>query len=124
MTSFIGLESPDLFSFDKIALQDGILLESQKWASKVEYDEYAVYRPKADQSASGEQSQHDTRHVIHKMNQDTIPGARLLDLAFRQGHYLDAKACLILTLGGGRKKKNGPVIINELLGRFHVFHGN
>ncbi|KXX80213.1 hypothetical protein MMYC01_204237 [Madurella mycetomatis] len=97
MTGFTGLESLDLFSFDKIALQDDILLESQKWASKVEYDEYAVYRRKAGRSTSEEQSQHDGGHVVHKMNHDTVPGARLLDLAFRQGHFLDAKACLIST---------------------------
>jgi hypothetical protein len=80
-----GLTTFDLFSFDKTALQGGILVNDPGAVSNIEYDEYAVYKRTAKESPTGQ----DDDVVTHRINQDETPGFQMLDMAFRNGYVAD-----------------------------------
>ncbi|WYZ35193.1 hypothetical protein EsH8_I_001469 [Colletotrichum jinshuiense] len=90
MARFQGLDSSDLFRFDTLALRDDILLSDGKTASKVEYDEYVVFK-KDNGIPSGmkmdEEGDQDVSFQL--MHKDEVPGYQTLDLAFRRGYSID-----------------------------------
>ncbi|KAK2016771.1 hypothetical protein LZ32DRAFT_601164 [Colletotrichum eremochloae] len=90
MTRFQGLDSSDLFRFDTLALRDDILLADGTSASKVEYDEYVVFK-KANGIPSGMRTELDGDQDIsfQLQHKDETPGYHSLDLAFRQGYSID-----------------------------------
>ncbi|OLN87950.1 hypothetical protein CCHL11_00123 [Colletotrichum chlorophyti] len=90
MARFQGLDSSDLFRFDTLALRDDILVSDGKTASKVEYDEYVVFKKDngipSGLRIEGEEDQDISFQLKHK---DDVPGYRTLDLAFRHGYMVD-----------------------------------
>ncbi|GJC80452.1 hypothetical protein ColLi_03290 [Colletotrichum liriopes] len=90
MARFQGLDSSDLFRFDTLALRDDILLADGKSASKVEYDEYVVFK-KDNGIPSGMKTEleGDQDVSFQLQHKDEVPGYHTLDLAFRQGYQMD-----------------------------------
>lgn len=81
-------QASDLFNYDQTACADQILLAGPDAKTKVEYDEYVVYR-KSQTEIADDASNHDEAHVTHRFSQDETSGATMLDLAFRQNHTLN-----------------------------------
>ncbi|GKT83900.1 hypothetical protein Ct61P_01750 [Colletotrichum tofieldiae] len=90
MARFQGLDSSDLFRFDTLALRDDILLADGRSASKVEYDEYVVFK-KDNGIPSGMKTEleGDQDVSFQLQHKDEVPGYHTLDLAFRQGYQMD-----------------------------------
>ncbi|KAK1995879.1 hypothetical protein LX36DRAFT_672141 [Colletotrichum falcatum] len=91
MARFQGLDSSDLFRFDTLALRDDILVADGTSASKVEYDEYVVFK-KDNGVPSGMKTELEGDQDISfqlQHNDDEVPGYRSLDLAFRRGYSMD-----------------------------------
>lgn len=81
----------DLFNYDQRVCSSQILISTPKTPSKVDYDEYVVYKKAKDSESEseGEHLRDDAGHVAHHFTRDDTPGATLLDLAFRHGFFLD-----------------------------------
>jgi hypothetical protein len=88
---YTDVEYSDLFCFDRSVLQSEVLISDDVSTSKVEYDEYVVYRVSDNGPAEAGQKpcKLGHRHVTHKFNQDETPGAKMLDTAFRAGFGVD-----------------------------------
>ncbi|GKT48249.1 uncharacterized protein ColSpa_08430 [Colletotrichum spaethianum] len=100
MARFQGLDSSDLFRFDTLALRDDILLADGKSASKVEYDEYVVFK-KDNGIPSGMKTELEGDQDIsfQLQHKDEVPGYHTLDLAFRQGYSMDHNVSNISPIG-------------------------
>ncbi|KAK2024063.1 hypothetical protein LX32DRAFT_731687 [Colletotrichum zoysiae] len=90
MARFQGLDSSDLFRFDTLALRDDILIADGSSASKVEYDEYVVFK-KDNGIPSGMKTDLEGEQDIsfQLQHNDELPGYHSLDLAFRRGYCMD-----------------------------------
>ncbi|KAK2053965.1 hypothetical protein LY76DRAFT_523509 [Colletotrichum caudatum] len=90
MARFQGLDSSDLFRFDTLALRDDILIADGSSASKVEYDEYVVFK-KDNGIPSGMKTDLEGEQDIsfQLQHNDEVPGYHSLDLAFRRGYCMD-----------------------------------
>ncbi|KAF9873769.1 hypothetical protein CkaCkLH20_08879 [Colletotrichum karsti] len=84
------LDSSDLFRFDTLALRDDILLIDGRTASKVEYDEYVVFKKDSTAPSGLAPDDEGGDDVSFKLNHDEErPGYQMLDLAFRRGWVVD-----------------------------------
>ncbi|KAF6802305.1 hypothetical protein CMUS01_15394 [Colletotrichum musicola] len=90
MSRYQGLNSSDLFRFDTLALRDDILLIDGRTASKVEYDEYVVFKKDRSIPSGPEPDEEGGDDVSFKLNHtEETPGYQMLDLAFRRGWVVD-----------------------------------
>ncbi|KAL0935991.1 uncharacterized protein CTRU02_208206 [Colletotrichum truncatum] len=90
MARFQGLDSSDLFRFDTLALRDDILLIDGRTASKVEYDEYVVFKKDSSMPSGLTPDDEGGDDVSFKLNHtEETPGYQMLDLAFRRGWVVD-----------------------------------
>lgn len=90
MSRYQGLNSSDLFRFDTLALRDDILLIDGRTASKVEYDEYVVFKKDKSIPSGPEPDEEGGDDVSFKLNHtEETPGYQMLDLAFRRGWVVD-----------------------------------
>lgn len=80
-------QASDLFNYDQAACADRILLSGSNATSKVEYDEYVVYKRPHNYIAH-ETASHEISHITHRFSHDEKSGAAMLDLAFRQNYAL------------------------------------
>lgn len=84
----------DLFNFDQQIFSRQLLTSSENLSSKVEYDEYVVFKAPQDidappESATVKSANFSDKHVAHRFSRDQTLGAVMLDLAFREGHTLN-----------------------------------
>ncbi|KAI8316115.1 hypothetical protein K4K61_010004 [Colletotrichum sp. SAR11_59] len=90
MARYQGLDSSDLFRFDTLQLRDEILLIDGRTASKVEYDEYVVFKKDSSVLSGLAPDDEGGNDVTFKLNHDEErPGYQMLDLAFRRGWVVD-----------------------------------
>jgi hypothetical protein len=80
-------QASDLFNYDQAACADRILLSGPDATSKVEYDEYVVFKG-AEGESLHESASHEESHTTHRFSSDEKSGASMLDLAFRQNYAL------------------------------------
>jgi len=93
MTDYVGIGGSDLFSFDnKVALDSHILYDNEA-RSKIEYDEYVVYKRQYDMLLGHSAEEHRQNHVAHKISHDDKEGADMLHGAFREGKLVDCSVC-------------------------------
>ncbi|PKS06447.1 hypothetical protein jhhlp_007195 [Lomentospora prolificans] len=87
MGEYVGIGGSDLFSFDnQVALESNILYDSEA-RSKIEYDEYVVYKRPHDALLGT--TIDDDNHIAHKISHDDKEGADKLNSAFREGNLVD-----------------------------------
>ena len=87
MGEYVGIGGSDLFSFDnQVALESNILYDSEA-RSKIEYDEYVVYKRPHDALLGTNID--DDNHIAHKISHDDKEGADKLNSAFREGNLVD-----------------------------------
>ncbi|TEA21336.1 hypothetical protein C8034_v007790 [Colletotrichum sidae] len=90
MARYQGLQTSDLFRFDTLALRDDILLIDGRTASKVEYDEYVVFKKDNGIPSGLKPDEEDGDDISFKLNHtEDTPGYQMLDLAFRRGWVVD-----------------------------------
>lgn len=80
-------QASDLFNYDQAACADRILLSGPAATSKVEYDEYVVFKNYEDEPVY-ETASHEESHITHRFSHDEKSGAVMLDLAFRRNFSL------------------------------------
>ncbi|KAI3526908.1 hypothetical protein CSPX01_17387 [Colletotrichum filicis] len=90
MARYQGLDSSDLFRFDTLALRDDILVSDDNAVSKVEYDEYVVFKKDNGIPSGAKTGLEDDEDISFQMqHKDEVPGHHTLNLAFRHGYSVD-----------------------------------
>lgn len=90
MARYQGLDSSDLFRFDTLALRDDILVSDDNAVSKVEYDEYVVFKKDNGIPSGAKTGLEDDEDISFQLqHKEEVAGHHTLNLAFRHGYSVD-----------------------------------